>query len=446
MFGAQPQQQQQTGFGGFGGFGTSQPQQGFGTSQPPQQQGGLFGAQAQSVAPSFGGFGATSQPPAGSAAPSLFGTATSKPGGLFGQPANTAAPGGSLFGSAPPAGGSLFGAAPASAAPGGGLFGASAAPGSNSLFGSAAPAGGSLFGAPAASTAPGGGLFGAPAAAPGSSFFGGQSMTGGFGQQQQQQQQQQASQQPQTLSEHLQWMASAWNPDDPRCQFKHYFYNIVHPSEVASYGPAPGEDISLYQQAQRDNPDPKCMVPVVAVGFRDIKKRVDMQEQAYEAHKAKLEEMRNKLVELQRTHFLDTSAKLEEYKRRQAALVAKVLRLMKHVQLIRNRGYSVRAEEEKFKIHLEAMERELQKPSVFRGRLNEIWAHLQQNKSSKQFSLTGGVDTSYNIADEQQLNLVFQTLAAHQNGLTVLTEVAQQDSKDTFDMLRSYEEAGFRRT
>ncbi|KAI8816785.1 nucleoporin complex subunit 54-domain-containing protein [Fimicolochytrium jonesii] len=462
MFGGQfGQQQPAAGAGGFGGFGTSQPATtsafSFGTSksaaptfsfgatsQPAAQPGslnfgtsrpqtagttGLFGAAQPAASTGFGGFNLTSQAPAQAPGTGLFGQpATSAP--LFGQATASTAPGGFSFGAPAPAGG-LF-AQPTSQGAGTGLFGASAAPATG------------LFGAPATGTT---GLFGASAPATGG-FGASQGGFGGFGQQptaQQQQQLQQAPQQPQTLGEHLQYIATAWNPDNPRCQFKHYFYNIVHPSEVRNYGPQQGEDLALYQQAQRDNPDPNCMVPVLAIGFRDIKKRMEMQDQAYEAHKAKLEEMGGKLAELQRTHFLDTSARLEEYKRRQAALVAKVLRLMKQVQLVRNRGYSIRAEEEKFKTRLEAMERELQKPSVFRGRLNEIWAHLQQNKSSKQFSLTGGVDTSYQIANEQQLGLMYQTLAGHQNGLAVLTEVAQQDAADIATTFGAYEEAGVHR-
>ncbi|KAJ3007747.1 hypothetical protein HKX48_008957 [Thoreauomyces humboldtii] len=456
-FGQQPQQQAATGFGarppqaaggfgGFGGFGaTSQPPAsapafgGFGTSQPaaaPSGFGGFGTSQPAAAAPTgFGGFG-TSQPAAAPTGFGGFGATASQPQqqqtSLFGAPA--AQPGG--FGG--------FGATTQAAAPGG-LFGAQAKPGTTSLFGAPATSAAPFsFGGAQAGTS----LFGSTAAAPtAGGMFGGQAtFGGGFGQPQvQQQQQQQAPPQLVTVADHLQEMAAMWNPDNPRCQFKHYFYNIVHPSEVQSYGPQPTEDFRLYQQAQRDNPDPKCMVPVEAVGFRDIKKRVDMQDMAYRAHKDKLEEMRTKLIELQRTHFLETSAKLEEYKRRQAALIAKTLKLMTKVQKIRNRGYSVRAEEEKFKTRLEGMERDLQKPSVFRGRLNEIWAHLQQNKSSKQFSLTGGVDASYNISDEEQLGLMLQTLTGHQNGLAVLTEVAQQDTKIAGDVLRGYEEAGFRR-
>ena len=65
-----------------------------------------------------------------------------------------------------------------------------------------------------------------------------------------------------------------------------------------------------------------------------------------------------------------------------------VFSLMKTVQILRNRGFSLRAEEEALFTRLLAMDRDLAKPSVFRGRLNEIWAYVQQLKDADR--LNGG--------------------------------------------------------
>ena len=69
------------------------------------------------------------------------------------------------------------------------------------------------------------------------------------------------------------------------------------------------------------------MVPVLAVGFQDLKKRMESQELQTNAHKAKLEEIRSSIVELERHHYLVTLSKLKEYQRRQAAVVHKVLQV-----------------------------------------------------------------------------------------------------------------------
>lgn len=62
-------------------------------------------------------------------------------------------------------------------------------------------------------------------------------------------------QQPQA-TDYIKYLAGCWDLKNPECQFKHYFYNMVHPSEVHLYQPAQGEDRQLYEQAQQNNPDP----------------------------------------------------------------------------------------------------------------------------------------------------------------------------------------------
>jgi hypothetical protein len=51
-----------------------------------------------------------------------------------------------------------------------------------------------------------------------------------------------------------------------------------------------------------------------------------------------------------------------------------VFQLMKYVQLLRHATFPIRAEEEAWKSRVEKVEREVNKTSVFRGRLNEVWA------------------------------------------------------------------------
>ena len=55
---------------------------------------------------------------------------------------------------------------------------------------------------------------------------------------------------------------------------------------------------------------------------------------------------------------------------------------MKEVQVLRNKGYSLRSEEEALITRLASMDRDLAKPSVFRGRINEIYAQVQQQKDA----------------------------------------------------------------
>jgi nuclear pore complex protein Nup54 len=77
-----------------------------------------------------------------------------------------------------------------------------------------------------------------------------------------------------------------------------------------------------------------------------------------------------------------TIVRIEEYKRKQKQIIAKVLKLMINIQVTRNKGYSLRPDEESLIARLNTMKRDLAKPSVFRGRINELWAHLSQLKDA----------------------------------------------------------------
>lgn len=85
---------------------------------------------------------------------------------------------------------------------------------------------------------------------------------------------------------------------------------------------------------------------------------------------------------------------------------------MKSVQILRNKGYSLRAEEEALMTRLTSMERELAKPSVFRGRINEIHAQVQQLKDANRLGAYGsggnGGDEGFVLADPQALQPVVQ--------------------------------------
>ena len=84
--------------------------------------------------------------------------------------------------------------------------------------------------------------------------------------------------------------------------------------------------------------------------------------------------------------------------------------LMKAIQLLRNSGYSVRAEEESLKARLESLEKELSKSAVFRGRLLEMTTQvraLRDNVSSSQQQQQGRAE-SYGGVNESSLHAVFE--------------------------------------
>jgi hypothetical protein len=60
-----------------------------------------------------------------------------------------------------------------------------------------------------------------------------------------------------------------------------------------------------------------------------------------------------------------------------------VPKVMKKVQVLRNKGYSIRPEEEELRVKLETLFNALKKPSQFRGRMNDLSATIQMMKEAR---------------------------------------------------------------
>lgn len=266
----------------------------------------------------------------------------------------------------------------------------------------------------------------------------------------QQQQQQQLAQQPkppvQQIKETMEHIFMAWNPESPQCQFRHYFYNMVHPSEVARYQIPPKTDVALYEQAMRDNPDPTCLVPVLAVGFGDLQKRIEFQKQQSEIHQGALSTISQELDETKQKHELHTLVRLEERRRRAMELSHRMLRLMKNVHLLRTRGYSITTEDEKFRARLDNMHMHLHRPSQFRGRVNELWAQVQMLRDAGRLGALGrgkgggrgqGV---YEVVDHEQLAKINKIYDEMQKGESFLIESINRDNEDLEIMRKGLQE------
>lgn len=117
---------------------------------------------------------------------------------------------------------------------------------------------------------------------------------------------------------------------------------------------------------------------------------------------------------------------------------------MKLVQLLRNKGYSVRAEEESLRARLETLDRELSRSFVFRGRLLEMYTQVRSLHDSVQYSKQEGVS----VINESSLNAVLEvccfekltvkTLQGQQSGLSHLTDILKKDQKEVELVQRGY--------
>lgn len=246
------------------------------------------------------------------------------------------------------------------------------------------------------------------------------------------------------------FVKDCWNKNSPNNQFKHYFYNIVHPSEVQMYTRPQNSDEVLWAQAVANNPDPTTMVPALAVGFEDVKKRVDQQTNMCLAFAKKLDETMTKISEVEKNHHLVTTVRCENAKMKHMDLAHRTLKLMRKLHLLRHRSLSISPEEEVIKQRLETLLTNLRKPSVLTGKLTELYAQIQSIKrATESLGSEGGESGNGNvnggaggdlILDDETEEKVFKTLSDHTNAITYLTETLQKDLKEAETMMRGYKE------
>ncbi|EPB82286.1 hypothetical protein HMPREF1544_10966 [Mucor circinelloides 1006PhL] len=403
------------GFGGFGSTPAASTTSAFGTSAAPS----LFGATATSTAaPStgFGGFGATAT---SSAAPSTTGF------GGFGAPATSTAAPASGFGG--------FGNLTSQPAATSSAFGG---------FGSAA-----ATSQPATSTAGGFGGFGATAPATntfgsnttgGFGGFGAKPQQTGFGAPQQQQQQMGA---PPPVQEKV-WQELAlirahFDPSSPLCHFRHYFYNMVPANEVHLYVRPQNQDEQLWNEAQRKNPDPTALVPVLAVGFDDILKRMEIQSKQLELHQEKLRETAERLAQVQRRHELGTLVKLDEHKRRHTEFSQRLLRLLRYSQVLRYKNFPLSTDEEKSMRQLDELSKHPNRPELMNQKLMAIRNQLEAIKARQMGHANGGGGSEvWRTVNEEDLNVIAKVLEDEQKGIKHVESILRSDTKE-LDLIES---------
>lgn len=442
IFGSTTTGTQGTGTGG-NLFGSTNPQQQQQQPQQQPQQGSLFGSTTTTPAQSNtgGGLFGTGTPAQGSGS-NIFGNpATAQPttGGLFGTGSGTTT-GGSLFGSttqsATNTGGGLFGSQSAtSTQPTGSLFGSTTAqqPLTASIFGASTAtqpqqAQSSLFGQSTGGLGgTGGGLL--------SSTLSASTLRTSLGSSQLNSD---PGAQYAALTQRIEGIKNAWDATSPQCKFQHYFYNLVEPNQVRLYGrPANATNEVLWQKAVRENPDPTCLVPVLAVGFDDLQKRVDAQTRQATSHQEKLQELRKRIGVLAQRHELSNTSRLHRASAQQVQLTHRLLRLVQHLHLLipTLRSSSIRPEEEALRTALEEIDDEIRRPGGMgrmRGKLNELWALIGAVKAVRERDAKGVSDgnVEWAVVDEEGLAQIAQILAEQQAGLAYLTKTLQKDLND----------------
>ncbi|CDH49667.1 nucleoporin nup44 [Lichtheimia corymbifera JMRC:FSU:9682] len=376
------------------------------TNNTTNAAGTLFGGTATSAAPgSTFGFGNTNTSTVATSsaqAPgsSSFGFGGTNPSTPFGQKQNTgfgASTGNTGFG----LGSTGFGAQNTTTSTTTGFNLGSA--NTTSIFGQQKPQAGTGFGA--------------------TSFLGPQQQQQQLQQQQQGQQQQQ---QQQNVWQQLALIRAHWDPSSHLCQFRHYFYNVVPANERHRYTRPADQDEHLWNEAMQNNPDPTTMVPVLATGFGDVLKRMEMQDIQLDAHKKTMMEIGERLETVQQKYMLGSLVKLDEQRRRHTDLTQRLIRMLKYVQVLRYKGFPLHDDEHRLMEVLKQMTEQALTPEQLNNRLRESWATLQAIKRKRQSGNQDGYE-AWRATSKEDMARIAELLSHEQEGMRHVSNTLQKD-------------------
>lgn len=183
-------------------------------------------------------------------------------------------------------------------------------------------------------------------------------------------------------------------------------YSSLSKQEIEEYlsHPPLGIDQLTWSQAKLENPDPNKFIPVPLIGFESLNERFELQEQEINQQKNRVRILANEVSSLERS-IESTKAKLEEARKKNVPIRAKVLRAMVYLDVMKKKGFPIQPEEDELRAKLEKISQELNAPNKFRGCLNELISRVRQMQysSSLQPVSTSTLDDS--IVVELQVHL-----------------------------------------
>jgi len=188
--------------------------------------------------------------------------------------------------------------------------------------------------------------------------------------------------------------------------------------------PPAGVDPIIWEQAKVDNPDPDKLIPVPMVGFKELLRRLKIQDQMTKQHQTRVDIIANDVSELQKNQAT-TVAKIAQYKRKLMDLSHRVLQVLIKQEIQRKSGYAIQVDEEHLRVQLDTIQSELNAPTQFKGRLNEL---MSQIRMQNHFGAVRS-EERYSV-DSDLLREIKQHLKQQQDGLSHLIGVIKDDLED----------------
>ncbi|KAF2840411.1 hypothetical protein M501DRAFT_1002762 [Patellaria atrata CBS 101060] len=237
-----------------------------------------------------------------------------------------------------------------------------------------------------------------------------------------------------SITEQMQIIFEKWSPESPNSYFHYYFYNSVEPSMVHHYGPGQNEDEKKWEDALARKPY-ALAIPIIAKGFRDVAKRLEMQVRAVGSLQARMHEINASLTRITQQHDLEISVRAVEARRKHIILSQRCLSLASKVQVLRNRGYAMDSMEEELKRKLVDLEKAAFDPNL-NGRQEEMWARMSAIRTRADYlqqeseKLGKNLENSEETIDEDTMKKVKQLLNDFDSQLAHLRKEVEKIGTD----------------
>lgn len=257
-----------------------------------------------------------------------------------------------------------------------------------------------------------------------------------------QQQQQFQAQYANSIEARFMAIKDAYSPSSPDCRFQTVFYNKVEPNTIGQYVRPPIANARLWEAAVKNNPDPSTLVPSLAVGFEDLRKRISEQDKAAAAFNATLASMSASLESMVHGHEASTALALVQLQRVHAQQSHRLLQLVNRVECARSKDILPRLPQElEFEHKLHVLERKITQPQPLSHKIAELSAMVKllehKNDSTTGNSLTptlhssdGASVAAWLQSDEPSAKELFQFLQTQRIALEHVTAMVKGDQRD----------------
>jgi len=184
----------------------------------------------------------------------------------------------------------------------------------------------------------------------------------------------------------LQKFYNAYNPKDQNFQFDAILYNKPAQNfNTKQYMKPPDVSQHLWDQANKQNPDPDKLTPVFIKGFDQLHKRAEALAQASKQIQMKKKEMRVTIEHLKQKHQ-ETKNTIKDMKRDQLSASLKLLQVVRQILVSHNGHKPLTNHEMVYRQRLSRVRKDLAAPSKFISRSNEALASAQASRRNDQNS------------------------------------------------------------